>query len=290
MKKIFAEYYSPQKNVFFHHIVDYKDRESVQLKAESHSFYELLYIISGETEQTINESRYYASAGNLLIIDRQQLHKTQIQLESCDYERYILRFSADLLSLKSEKTENIFKKFLLFDNNSFSILKKQDTEQAKLIEYFQKIERLSLQPNDDCTFIQIVATILDLSTAIYKQHQNKISSPVKLQVNEHIRSIINYIGENIFSNISLEKMSADLYLSPYHISHLFSKYMGMPLKQYINNVKIHRAEELINAGESPTTVAQKLGFEYYSTFFNAYKKILGKIPSIDKKEKPTQEQ
>jgi AraC-like DNA-binding protein len=285
MKKIFAEYYSPQKNIFFHHIVDYKDNESVQLKAESHSFYELLYIISGETEQTVNENRYYASAGNLIIVDRQQLHKIQIQLESCDYERYILRFSPDLLSLKSTKTEDVFKRFLFSDNKAFNLLRKKDTEDAKLLEYFQKIEQLSLQANDDCTFIQIIATILDLSTAIYKLNQSRATMPVQLQVNEHIRDIIHYIRENIFSNISLEKMSADLYLSPYHISHLFSKYMGMPLKQYINNVKIHRAEELINAGEAPTAVAIKLGFEYYSTFFNAYKKILGKTPSIDKDKK-----
>jgi AraC-like DNA-binding protein len=77
-------------------------------------------------------------------------------------------------------------------------------------------------------------------------------------------------------------MAADLYLSPYYISHLFSKYMGMPLKKYINNIKIHKAQDLIATGESPTAVAIKLGFQYYSTFFNMYKKILGKPPSIDK--------
>lgn len=288
MKKIFVEYYSPQKNIFFQHIADLKTDENVQLKAESHSLYELLYIIGGETEQTINENCYRASAGDLIIIDKQQLHKIQMHLKSCDYERYILRFSSDLLSLKSARIEDVFKHLLFSNNKPFTILKRRDTEGAKLLDHFQKIEKLSLQPNDDCTFIQIISAILELATAIYKQNENSTASPAQLQVNEHIRAIIHYIGENIFSNITLEKIASDLYLSPYYISHLFSKHMGMPIKQYITNVKMHRAEDLINAGDSPTDVAKILGFNYYSTFFNAYKKVLGRIPSVDKEKTPEQ--
>lgn len=42
---------------------------------------------------------------------------------------------------------------------------------------------------------------------------------------------------------------------------------------------MHIAEEMIQQGTPPTLVARELGFEYYSTFFNLYKKTLGKTPS-----------
>ncbi|MBE5751594.1 MAG: AraC family transcriptional regulator [Clostridiales bacterium] len=283
MRKIFTEYYSPQKNIFFQHLLDYQDEENAQpFKAESHSFYELLFVVSGKAEQMINENRYLASAGDLIVLDKQQLKKQQYLLQDGDYERYVLRFNPHLISLDSANINDIFHLLLFGNNGVFTILKQSDTKQANVAEYFQKIERLTLQPNDECTLIQMIATILDLTTAIHKQNQLGTLAPVQVQVNEHIRTIIQYVSDNIFSNLTLEKMATDLYLSPYYISHLFSKYMGMPLKKYINNIKIHKAQELIAAGESPTATALKLGFQYYSTFFNTYKKILGQPPSVDK--------
>lgn len=286
MKKIFTEYYSPQKNIYFCHAVDYLGNDKIIPQAQSYSQYEILYIISGEAEQTINENRYLASAGDLIIVNTQQLHKIQVNLAHSDYERYILRFSPKMFYLENENLKDIFNLFLFTKNKAFTIFKKFETEQMHLLDYFKKFEKLSMQNNDECTFIQMLSAILDLSTTIYKQQKLDVSPSIQLYANEHIRAIIDYVSKNIRSNITLEKISKDLFLNPYYISHLFSKHMGMSLKKYINNMKIYYAEELIEAGESPTAIAYMLGFNYYSTFFNAYKRVLGKIPTTNKNEQP----
>ena len=55
--------------------------------------------------------------------------------------------------------------------------------------------------------------------------------------------------------------------------------MHCPIMQYIRSKKVMLAYQKIQSGEKPHAVAEELGFNDYSTFYRAYKSLLGFSPN-----------
>ena len=88
-----------------------------------------------------------------------------------------------------------------------------------------------------------------------------------------IGEITSYIEENIYTRITLDDLSAVFHFSKSYISNEFKQEMKIPIMQYIRLKKIACAHRLIQAGEKKSQVAEKLGFNDYSTFYRQYLKF-----------------
>ena len=84
---------------------------------------------------------------------------------------------------------------------------------------------------------------------------------------------IQYINSHLSEQISAEDLSKHLNISVSHIRNSFKKEIGMPLQHYILHQKMQLAHTLLSQGQSPQQVANSLGYEYYSTFYQSYMKI-----------------
>lgn len=273
--KLITSYKSSE--ILFHRSLNEKSNVPFRHTVESHNLYELLYTIQGNADFTVDEKTYSVTEGDLVIIKPRILHKLSGILKQ-DYERYALRFRPDLLVFSTQKCEDVFNHFLLNDCLDSVIFTKATLRQTKIPKLFEKINTAA-QSNTEQAHFLITAGILEISAQIKTLFSLGNTEKIKPKINETVKSILQYIDQNIFSCLSLEKIAEDLYLNKYYISHLFSKHIGLSLKKYISRIKIQKAEELIEQGLPPTEVALRLGFNYYSTFFNVYKSITGKIPS-----------
>ena len=86
--------------------------------------------------------------------------------------------------------------------------------------------------------------------------------------------------ESIYGEINLGGICEGLGLSPSHLNEVFKAYTGMTPYQYFIGIKIHRAKELLERGDSSIKeVAFRLGFrdEYY--FSRLFKSKVGVSPS-----------
>lgn len=90
--------------------------------------------------------------------------------------------------------------------------------------------------------------------------------------------VARYLNRNIDKNISLDKLAARFFVSKYHLCRAFKKYSGTSVHAYINQKRILYAKQLIEAGETASVVAYKVGYGDYSAFYRAYKSIVGKSP------------
>ena len=103
---------------------------------------------------------------------------------------------------------------------------------------------------------------------------------------EKLKRVIAFIEENFTSDISREGLAAAVDLNPSYMSRLFMTYTGKKISDYINELRIKKAIEKIEKGDTLILdIALDAGFESMSTFNRAFKKFTGTTPTEYKKTK-----
>ena len=92
-----------------------------------------------------------------------------------------------------------------------------------------------------------------------------------------ISEMISFIRDNLGNpELSVNMLSAKLYLHPVYMNRMFKKNKGITVSQYINGERMRLAKELLDSQKiSATAVAEKVGYTNYSSFYIAYKKYYG---------------
>lgn len=122
--------------------------------------------------------------------------------------------------------------------------------------------------------------ILDEWLAKFTNVNSKII-PVKKTLPRNLHTIMHYIEENYTNpEFSIKYMAAVFGTSPSNLSHQFKKLTGETLSRFIDELRISKAEELLNAGEKIHVIAQKLGYSTTPVFTETYKRIRGITPSM----------
>lgn len=96
---------------------------------------------------------------------------------------------------------------------------------------------------------------------------------------KNLLTIINYIEENLKSEIETEDFSEITGFSIYHFYRLFSCYVGMPVAAYITNRRLHHAIYSIQKGNKSIDIALQYGFNTYSGFYKAFRREFGCSPT-----------
>ncbi len=99
------------------------------------------------------------------------------------------------------------------------------------------------------------------------------------------RKVEAYIQENYRDpdlNIAITSQHFDI--TPAYLSSIYKKQTGGSLLDYINTMRIERAQELLEQGYSVVEVAPMAGFRESGSFIRAFKKKTGVTPGQFKKK------
>jgi AraC family transcriptional regulator len=95
-----------------------------------------------------------------------------------------------------------------------------------------------------------------------------------------INRIFSFIEDNLDSNLSLNKVSSEAYISPFHFHRLFKVITGETLNEYVTRKRIEKsALDLLHSKNPVRVVAFKLGFSSTSSFSKTFKKFYGVSPT-----------
>jgi len=83
---------------------------------------------------------------------------------------------------------------------------------------------------------------------------------------------------NLNGDLSIESLAAKFYMSKYHLMHKFKKQTGFTLHSYILQKRLIKADTLIRSGTPVSQACEQSGFNDYSSFVRAYKKMFSTLP------------
>jgi AraC-like DNA-binding protein len=103
---------------------------------------------------------------------------------------------------------------------------------------------------------------------------------------ERVRGILR---EKLAAPPSLEELGRLVGCSPYYLSRLFSQEAGLTIQQYLRQVRMERAAELLRTGQcNVTEAALEVGYSSLSHFSSAFHETFGCCPGLYPLKTPTQ--
>ncbi len=98
---------------------------------------------------------------------------------------------------------------------------------------------------------------------------------------ERVDRVQKILKSNVAKPPSLEEIGRQVGCSPFYLSRTFSKEMGMTIPQYIRQIRMNKAAELLLAGKfNVTEVALEVGYSSPGHFSAAFHETFGCCPGL----------
>ncbi|GBF72486.1 hypothetical protein PA598K_00741 [Paenibacillus sp. 598K] len=97
--------------------------------------------------------------------------------------------------------------------------------------------------------------------------------------NSIVTYVTSYINQHYSQDISLDLLADQLKLSGGYLSTYFKENFGCTFSEYLNEVRIHKAKELLAADDaSIQSISLKVGYHNVSSFIRMFKRMTGMPP------------
>lgn len=124
---------------------------------------------------------------------------------------------------------------------------------------------------DEDEIIKVVNNVISK-----KFKEEKVSQDI---CSHEIRLVTDYLKKNYHENISLKYLSKKFSYNDTYLSHLISKELGITFVEYLNNLRVERAKELLSTTNLKIyEISTSVGFQSVEHFSRSFKKISGQSP------------
>ncbi|MCK9479233.1 MAG: AraC family transcriptional regulator [Firmicutes bacterium] len=261
--------------------MEYKD-SMIMPNFHFHEHYEMLYVFDNERNLFISDNCYLLNKNSVAFIPPYILHKTLCPNKNAQ-KRYLINFNTNYIkNILDGFNENIL---LCFDVN-YPVITITPEEQNQFIFLLEEMlkQQTNKAPFSDSYTLSLFCSVLAMSSKIFHRQMNQKEKKVvaiqnkSRKTNEKIREIAEFIKNNYNEKITLKLLAEKFYLSPCYISRMFKKHMGVSLIQYINQIRIAKAQYLLLSTNNITAIAFTTGFDSLTHFDRTFKQILGISP------------
>jgi AraC-like DNA-binding protein len=241
-----------------------------------HSEYELYYLFTGERYYFIKDRTYTILAGDLVMIDSEEVHKTANRNIPI-HERLVLYYQpAFFAALPAEERElllSVFKR----DNPVLRLnLQERLMVEELLLDLLEEL--LEKPPGYSLRVEQIGVELLLFTARILLKKEAvaaEVPSPAQLKMTEIIRHINTHYSEPL----DLDGLSARFFISKSHLSRTFKEFTGFGFSEYLILTRIKEAQQMLRGStKSITEIAAAAGFDNFSHFGKTFKKAAGMSP------------
>ena len=255
-------------NLTYNHVI-YDSVSERFLAKHSHAMVEMIYIIRGEVAYTIEDKKFVARAGDLIIIKPYSYHYFSI-LKKQDYEKIGMLFFPTEQPIEA------------LTNDAFLLLQ---CGSGRIHDIFQKIDFYFHNcPRDafEELFFALAKEVLVNVQLFHQQQTVTLHNPI----HPLIERALAYINDNLFSLSTIKELADALSVSEGYLKSLFTQQMKITPKKYITEKRLLMARTMITAGAPPTQTAFQCGYANYVTFYRLYLKTFSVKPTDDYKNTP----
>ncbi len=261
-------------------IFHYREPRPNEVEVHHHDFYEVYLFLGGEAEYWVEGHIFHLQPGDLLLINPRELHRPLIKTDHSVYERIVLWIDKNYLDKLSSNEVRLTR---CFDNTiptHTNLLRPTSAERSEIIARMGELVRESYGNDygaDLCAsgiFLQFMVELnrMALNSAVRLEEREE---PSKL-----VSEVLAFINEHYNDDLSLEGIAEQFFISKYHLSHEFTRTVGVGVYRYIILKRLLIAKQMLEGGMAPGDVYGKCGFRDYTTFFRAFKAEYGISPSM----------
>lgn len=252
---------------------------------QTHSDYEIFWLLSGEGRFIIENNHYHLASFDLIIVNANETHRDFFAEKTpCKYVS--IHFDPNLLTPFSQLF-NLHHCFLAKRDGDYNILSPTKSQREKLAPLFKRMDSLfapSIHENQANEILKYT-TLIELVFYVNQFLLEDTETPLQNGFPESLSVVLDYIDKNIGHELSLEILEKRFYINRSYLSRLFRKHLNISIHKYIILQRIAKAKELLLKGHSPLSASRYSGFNDYSNFRKMFKKVTKTSPSEYSKDK-----
>ena len=240
-----------------------------------HEAFEMVYIKSGEGTFEICGEKVTVGSNDIVIIKPNQHHRFNVNSEvRCDcivlYFKFLRQSKVDY----SETSVNDFLNFVS-GKESGAFIKLKVSQKNDIIVLLNRILREKEHEqigSNLLNYLMLMELFVLISRALKAEWENSIKNKSP-KLKELMQSAIQYILNNYERELSITDIAKYVFLSPSYFTRAFKEDTGLSPMQYLLNVRIKRACELLaETDQKIGEIAYSVGFSNQQRFNDIFKK------------------
>lgn len=245
-------------------------QEDYYFGGETHDFWEFVCVLDGVLGVTAGEDVFLLERGQAVLHKPMEFHRLWAERKTRPHIA-VISFAADVMPDMKER------RFALKEEE-LDTLSKLMQARDDIFEVEQGLLIHKIKAGAEIEAHRYVAQFEMLLLKVLQENTSTVLPYVSSGA-ENYRKIVQVLEEHLEERLTLGKVAELCQMSEAAVKKTFSRYAGIGLMTYFNQIKIRRAIRLLEEGKSVSQTAQMLGFADQNYFSTVFKRVTGSAPT-----------
>ena len=256
-----------------------RDKKDIKFEYHHHDFSKIVILIDGDLTYYIEGKAYILKPWDILFVNKNEIHKPVVNPDKY-YERIVIWLNPDFMAKYAQGNNDLLKCFEVAIKNNYNLLRLNMKSIEIIKNLIQDIQNCN-NSNEFGSEILKESLFVQLMVLMNRLFLNsdKNRDIEDIQYDKTIEGVLNYINSNLENDLSIDTIASEFFISKYYLMRKFKNQIGSSIHNYVVQKRLILARSLISDGLSMSSVCSRCGFNDYSSFVRAFKKIYGVSPS-----------
>ena len=256
----------------------YRDPRPGNVEVHHHDFYEVYFFLNGQVEYWVEGRIYRLEPGDLLLINPMELHRPIVG-KSGLYERIVLWVDRAWLEKFSDESASLTQCFDGALSTHTNLLRPSAGQRASVRSRLSELVQESYGDGGYAGTQYATGVLLQFMAELNRMALHTGGQePAPNEPETLVSRVLAYVSAHYSEELSLEALAQMFYVSKYHLSHEFSRAVGVGVYRYVMLKRLQMARQMLAEGMAPGEVCTACGFRDYTNFYRAFRTEYGAGP------------
>jgi AraC-like DNA-binding protein/quercetin dioxygenase-like cupin family protein len=253
-------------------------RREADIRMNHHSYFEVLYLASGEVEYQVCDRFYKLKEGDLFVMGGALPHR-MARYGRSQIKCVTLYFEPEIIRAHDSSGDDLqyLMPFLVQHSGFPHVVPSETGTPAQVLDFMKRIH--SELPADSARARLTVRTYLKMVLVLLVNHYSEFrdSQPMLSQKQrnfERLQPLFEYIEQNYMSEIPVSRAARVVNMSKSHFMRFFKQVTGQPFVTHLNQFRVAKAQQLISTTDRTIAdIGQEVGFCNQSYFGLVFRRL-----------------